>query len=118
MGKYVLLEFTATWCGHCIEAGEMMNRLEDKFRDNKKIALVSIFSSEIDKKEGISEFARKNNLKSTILYSAPHIGELYEVSSYPNFIIISPDGNVFMNFQGYNSTIEKNITNLLSELTN
>ena len=117
LGKYVLLEFTATWCGHCIEAGEMMNRLEDNFRDNEKIALVSIFSSEIDKKEGISEFARKNNLKSTILYSAPHIGELYEVSSYPNFIVISPDGNVFMNFQGYNSTIEKNITNLLTELT-
>jgi thiol-disulfide isomerase/thioredoxin len=118
LGKYVLLEFTATWCGHCIEAGEMMNRLEEKFRDNEKIALVSIFSSEIDKKEGISEFARKNNLESTILYSAPHIGELYKVSSYPNFIIISPEGNVLMNFQGYNSTIEKNITSLLTELTN
>jgi len=117
LGKYVLLEFTATWCAHCIEAGEMMNRLEDKFRDNEKIALVSIFSSEIDKKEGISEFVRKNNLKSTILYSADHVGELYEVAGYPNFMVISPKGNVLTNFQGYNSTIEKNITNLLTELT-
>ena len=115
-GKYILLEFTATWCAHCIEAAKMMNRLEDQFGDSENVALLSIFSSDIDRKEGIQKFAEKFNLKSTILYSASDVGKLYQVYSYPNFIIISPEGKVFMNFPGYSEGVEKNIVNVLTEL--
>ena len=115
-GKYILLEFTATWCAHCIEAANMMNRLEEQFGDSEDVALLSIFSSDIDKKEGIQKFAEKLNLKSTILYSASDVGELYQVYSYPNFIIVSPEGKVFMNFPGYSEGVEKNIVNVLTEL--
>lgn len=115
-GKYILLEFTATWCAHCIEAAKMMNRLEDQFGDSENVALLSIFSSDIDKKEGIQKFAKKFNLKSTILYSASEIGEKFQVYSYPNFIIISPEGKVFMNFPGYSVGVEKNIINVLTKL--
>lgn len=117
LGKYILIEFTATWCGYCIEAAEMMNRLEDKFGKSQNIALLSIFSSKIDTEEGIQKFVEKNKLKSKILYSAANVGEDFQVFSYPNFIIVSPKGKVFMNFQGYSSTIEKNITNILEELS-
>lgn len=117
LGKYILLEFTATWCAHCMEAAEIMNRLEDKFKNSKDVAILSIFSSNIDKKEGIQKFAEKFNLKSMILYSASDVGERYRIYSYPNFIIVSPKGKVLMNFQEYNSTLEKNIINVLSELT-
>lgn len=116
-GKYILLEFTATWCVHCIEAAEMMNRLEEQFGGSEKVAILSIFSSNIDKKEGIQKFAEKHNLKSTILYSASEVGEKFQVYGYPNFNIISPEGKVFMNFPGYSAGVEKNIINVLSEFT-
>jgi thiol-disulfide isomerase/thioredoxin len=116
-GKYILLEFTASWCVHCIEAAEMMNRLEEQFGGSEKVAILSIFSSNIDKKEGIQKFAEKHNLKSKILYSASEVGEKFQVYGYPNFIIISPGGKVFMNFPGYSAGVEKNIINLLSEFT-
>lgn len=115
-GKYMLLEFTATWCVHCIEAAEMMNRLEEQFGDNEKVAILSIFSSSIDKKEGIKKFAEKHKLKSTILYSASEVGEKFQVYGYPNVVIISPEGKVFMNFSGYSEGVEKNIVNILSQL--
>ena len=116
-GKYLLLEFTATWCAHCIEAAEMMNRLEEQFGNTDKVAILSIFSSNIDKKGGIKKFAEKHNLKSTILYSASEVGEKFQVYGYPNFVVISPEGKVFMNFPGYSVGVEKNIINVLSELT-
>ena len=116
-GKYILLEFTATWCAHCIRAAEMMNRLEEQFGDNEKVAILSIYSSNIDKKEVVENFADKQKLKSTILYSASEVGEKYQVYSYPNFIVVSPEGKVFMNFPGYSEGVEKNIINVLSELT-
>ena len=117
LGKYVIMEFTATWCIHCIKAAEMMNRLEDKFKNSKNVAILSIFSSNIDKKEGVLKFAEKFDLRSTILYSASQVGEKYYIASYPNFLIISPKGKVLMNFSGYNETLEKNIINVLSEFT-
>ena len=76
-----------------------------------------MFSSSIDKKEGISKFAEDQKIKSTILYSASEVGETYQVFAYPNFLILSPKGKVLMNFQGYNSTTEKNIINVLTEFT-
>lgn len=115
IGKYVLMDFTATWCIHCIKSVEMVNRLEDKFKNSKNIAILSIFSSNIDKKEGVLTFANKLDLHSTILYSASQVGERYYITSYPNFFIISPKGKVLMNFPGYNETLEKNIINVLSE---
>jgi thiol-disulfide isomerase/thioredoxin len=115
-GKYILLEFTATWCKYCIDAAQMMNRLEEQFGDSEKIAMVSIFSSDIDKKEGIKEFSEKFNLESTILYSASDVGEKYQIFAYPQFFIISPEGKVFMHFSGYGSGLEGNITNLLAAL--
>ena len=111
-GKYILLEFTATWCAHCIRAAEMMNRLEEQFGDNEKVAILSIYSSNIDKKEVVENFADKQKLKSTILYSASEVGEKYQVYSYPNFIVVSPEGKVFMNFPGYSEGVEKNIINV------
>ena len=116
-GKYVLMEFTATWCAPCIKAAEMMNRLEDKFKNSKDVAILSVFSSNIDKKEDILKFAKRLDLHSTILYSASQVGEKYYIASYPNFLIISPKGKVLMNFAGYNETLEKNIINILSEFT-
>jgi thiol-disulfide isomerase/thioredoxin len=117
IGKYVLMEFTATWCIPCIKSAEMMNRLEEKFKSSKNIAILSIFSSDVDKKESVLKFAERIDLHSTILYSASQVGEQYYIASYPNFLIISPKGKVLMNFQGYNETIEKNIINVLSEFT-
>lgn len=115
LGKYLLLEFTATWCSSCIPAAQMMNRVEDKFKNVENVAIVSVFSSKVDTKDGILKFVEKNNLRSTVLYSATEVERKYHISSYPNFLIVSPKGKVLIYYQGYNETVEKNIFSMLSE---
>jgi len=115
LGKYILLEFTATWCSSCIPAVGMMNRIENKFENVKNVAIVSIFSSKVDTKDGILKFVEKNKMRSAILYSATEVEKKYHISSYPNFLIVSPKGKVLIYYQGYNETVEKNILSMLSE---
>ncbi len=115
LGKYLLLEFTATWCSSCIPAAQMMNRIEDKFKNVDNVAIVSVFSSKVDTRDGISKFVERNNLRSTILYSAIEVEKKFHISNYPNFLIVSPKGKVLLFYQGFNEIVEKNIFSILSE---
>jgi thiol-disulfide isomerase/thioredoxin len=112
-GKYVLLEFTGTWCSHCREAVRMMNSLEDKFKGNKKLSILSVFSTDNDYPEKILRFANDQKIKSTILYSATKVGDKYGIIGYPTFLIINPDGKLGLAIVGYSEGVEDQIINYL-----
>jgi len=116
-GKTALIEFTATWCGHCFRAAEMMNRLETEFENNDNIEIVSIYSSNLDTKESIERFVNKVNPKATVLYEASAVEKKYNTQGYPNFFIISPKGKVIKYIGGYGQTVEKDIIEALTKYT-
>lgn len=108
-GKVVLLEFTATWCPHCMEAAEMMNRLNEKFKNNSGTVLLSVFSSSPDTKDRISKFADRFSISNKILYNAAAVGNIYKVEGYPQFFIIDSSGKIVKHYPGYSEAIEKRI---------
>jgi thiol-disulfide isomerase/thioredoxin len=112
-GKYTLLEFTGTWCIHCLDAVKMMNRLEDEFKGNNKLAILSVFSTDIDDVEKITKFANEQKIKSTILHSAKSVGDKYYVIGYPTFFIIDPTGKLVLTISGFRQDIENEIVNYL-----
>jgi thiol-disulfide isomerase/thioredoxin len=112
-GKYILLEFTGTWCPHCWDAVKMMNRIEDEFNGNNKLAILSVFSTDIDNEEKITKFANEQKIKSTILHSAKSVGDKYYVTGYPTFFIIDPAGKVVLRIAGYSHYTENEITSYL-----
>jgi Peroxiredoxin len=113
LGKYIVLEFTGTWCPHCWDAAKMMNRLENEFNGNKKLSILSVFSTDIDNEAKIKRFATEHKIKSTILHSAKSVGDKYYVDGYPTFFIIDPTGKLALTIAGYNQEIEKEIANYL-----
>lgn len=112
-GKYIFLEFTGTWCPHCWDAVKMMNRLEDEFKGNSKLAILSVFSTDIDNVDKITKFANEQKIKSTILHSAKSVGDKYLVTSYPTFFIIDPTGKLVLTIAGYSQDVENQIANYL-----
>lgn len=118
LGKYILLEFTGTWCPHCWDAVKMMNRLENEFSGNKKLSILSIFSTDIDTVEKITKFAKEQKIKSTILHSAKMVGDKYYVIGYPTFFIVDPTGKLVFSKTGYSQEVENEIANYLRENIN
>ena len=115
-GKVVLLEFTATWCVHCIEAAEMMKSLNEKFKDNANIVLLSVFSSSPDDKNKIQKFAEKHKISNEILYNAKSVGDMYQVDGYPVFFIIDSTGKIVKQYPGYGESTENRIFEDLNKL--
>ena len=91
----------------------MMNRLENEFNGNKKLSILSVFSTDIDNEAKIKRFATEQKIKSTILHSAKSVGDKYYVAGYPTFFIIDPTGKLALTIAGYNSEIEKEIATYL-----
>jgi len=112
-GKYIFLEFTATWCGVCNVASEGLNKVEEKFSNNSNIVFVKIFSSKRDNIKSISFFTDKYQINPFILYNAIDIEKRYHTDGYPTYFLISPKGVVLSIF-GYCEGFEDYLTNSLN----
>jgi|WetSurMetagenome_2_1015567.scaffolds.fasta_scaffold147472_1 thiol-disulfide isomerase/thioredoxin len=116
-GKVLLLEFTATWCVHCIEAAVMMKSLAEKFKNDKNIMLLSIFSSSADNEDRILKFAEKHEISNKILFNAIDVGDKYQVEGYPAFFIVDKSGKIIHQYPGFSDDYENILFKELSKLT-
>ena len=99
-GKYVFIDFWATWCGPCLRQAPYLNEIEKKYHENDNIVFVSI---------SIDEQANKDKWKKTIADKAlggiqlladngkaSQITKDYRLidKKIPAFILIDPNGNI------------------------
>lgn len=89
-GKYVLLDFWATWCGPCIAEIPNVQRLNEKYSKDKLI----VIGISLDRDEQVLlSFLKKNNLSFLqILDKKKTISNKYNVTAIPMNFLIGPDG--------------------------
>ena len=93
-GKFVLIDFWATWCGPCREAIPELNAFQKKFRDKLVVIGISDETEEAVKKltdpkvEYASAIDRQGRMKN-----------LVEVKGIPHCLLIDPQGVV--RWEGY-----------------
>ncbi len=95
-GKYVLLDFWATWCGPCVGETPFLKATYKAFGANDRFAMVSL--SLDDNPAAPMDFARKNDIKwiQGFLgkWSDSKVTPMYGVEGIPSIFLIGPDGKI------------------------
>jgi len=91
-GKYVYLDFWATWCAPCMRSMKMMNQLYPKYRDSIEFVSISI-----DKNlSRAQEFQEQEQYPWIFLHfnGFEEIKEDYQVLAVPTYYLIDPKGKL------------------------
>ncbi|WP_316846277.1 TlpA disulfide reductase family protein [Pedobacter psychrodurus] len=105
-GKTVLINFSLIGCPHCVGAAQMLNRLNEKYKD-KNVVIINVYP--IDKTDVIAKFDQKQNVK-TISYTSDRSVQInYPFDGYPSFYLIDKEGNIADSYNGFYKELETKI---------
>ncbi|WP_339888713.1 TlpA disulfide reductase family protein [uncultured Flavobacterium sp.] len=109
-GKFILIDFWATWCGPCRKAIPELNMFQEKFKDNLVIIGISDQS-----KEKVINFSSPKIEYYSAIDTKKTLNNLYEVKGIPHCVLIDPKGIV--RWEGYPSLEGEELTEkVISEI--
>lgn len=96
-GKAVYIDTWATWCAPCRAELPHLKKLEEAYKDDKRIAFVSISIDEEKDTQKWLDFIKKEELGGTQLHvngwNNDYI-KYYKINGIPRFLLIDQQGNI------------------------
>lgn len=96
-GKYVYIDFWATWCGPCIKEIPSLKKIEEEYL-GKNIHFVSISYDKPVDLEKWRAYVIENKLTGIQLIADQQMHDLYNktfnIDLIPRFILLDPQGNI------------------------
>ena len=91
-GKYVYLDFWATWCSPCLKAMPALSEMHAKYADSLVIVSISVDQ----RMRRFESFVDDHNYPWLFLYAGSEapVKKAYEVVAMPTYCLIDPEGNV------------------------
>jgi peroxiredoxin len=94
-GKYILLDFWASWCVPCRAESPELVKAYQRFKD-KNLTIISVALEEKGRKDAWTAAIKKDGLSWTQLvdYENAVAAKLYKVSGIPYSLLIDPSGKI------------------------
>ncbi len=98
-GKFVYLDFWASWCGPCRQSFPWMNEMQSKYgKDGLTIVAVNVDQ----KREEAEKFLAQLPAQFTVAFDAAGTTpKAYSVKAMPSSMLIGPDGTVRFVHHGF-----------------
>ncbi len=96
-GKFLVMDFWATWCPPCRIEGKLFERVMRTFRDEARVAFLSVNSDE--DRSIVPEFVKEEKWTTPVVY-AQGLDQLMGIRALPTTMILGPDGRVIFRQAG------------------
>lgn len=91
-GKYVIVDFWASWCPYCIKELPALKELADKYAD-KGLQVVGVAVR--DEQDDTRKAVEKHRIPWKVMYNTKRIPyDIYGIGGIPHHILLSPDGTI------------------------
>lgn len=99
-GKYVYLDFWASWCGPCKRSFPWMGDLQKRYgASGLHVVAINVDTSRPD----AQRFLAENQADFTVAYDPTGaVAKQYAIKGMPSSVLIGPDGKVLQEHAGFN----------------
>jgi thiol-disulfide isomerase/thioredoxin len=96
-GKFVVMEFWATWCPPCRVESKLFDRVMQTFHGEPRVEFLSVNTDE--DRSVVPDYVKEENLNAPVVY-AQGLDQLMGVRALPTTMILGPEGRVIFRQNG------------------